>query len=226
MDKIRVLSIFGTRPEAIKMAPLLMEFQENREKVSSIVCVTAQHRQMLDQVLSLFNIVPDYDLNLMKDGQTLISVTKDVLSGLNEIMNKEKPDIVLVHGDTTTTLAAGMAAFYNKIPIGHVEAGLRTYNRYSPFPEEINRQLISRLAQLHFCPTSQNAQNLRNEGIGSGIYITGNTVIDALHRVVRDGYAFKSAGLLSVDFSNMRTLLLTAHRREISVCLFKIYLKL
>ena len=179
MTKLRVMSIFGTRPEAIKMAPLVLELAR-REELESLVCVTAQHREMLDGVLGVFGIRPDYDLNIMKSGQTLSDITARVLEGLAGVFERARPDLVLVHGDTTTTFAAALAAFYARIDCGHVEAGLRTYDRWSPYPEELNRQLVARLAALHFAPTASNAANLARENIKNGVYITGNTVIDAL----------------------------------------------
>ena len=209
MKKIRVFLVFGTRPEAIKMAPLIKEIR-NRDQFECIVCVTAQHRQMLDQVLSFFNIIPEYDLNIMKDRQTLESVTRSVIELLTPILQKEIPDIVLVHGDTTTSFAGALAAFYEKIPIGHVEAGLRTWDKYSPFPEEANRQMVDCLSNLFFAPTEKSADNLKKEGKIDGIYITGNTAIDALKETVLEGYEHP---ILS-DLKNKRILLLTAHRRE------------
>ena len=212
MKKIKVMTVFGTRPEAIKMAPLVKELEKN-EKVESIVCVTAQHRQMLDQVLAIFDIKPDYDLDIMKDRQTLISITTNVLQGLDEVLKKAKPDIVLVHGDTSTTFVGALAAFYNQIPVGHVEAGLRTYDKYSPFPEEMNRCLTGRIADLHFSPTISNRNNLVKEAIDDkDIYITGNTVIDALKTTVSKSYKLCSS-MNGVDFSK-RVILVTAHRRE------------
>lgn len=212
MKKIKVMTVFGTRPEAIKMAPLVKELEKN-EKIESIVCVTAQHRQMLDQVLAIFDIKPDYDLDIMKDRQTLISITTNVLQGLDEVLKQAKPDIVLVHGDTSTTFVGALAAFYNQIPVGHVEAGLRTYDKYSPFPEEMNRCLTGRIADLHFSPTISNRNNLIKEAIDDkDIYITGNTVIDALKTTVNKSYKLCSS-MSSVDFSK-RVILVTAHRRE------------
>ena len=212
MKKIKVMTVFGTRPEAIKMAPLVKELEKN-EKIESIVCVTAQHRQMLDQVLAIFNIKPDYDLDIMKDRQTLISITTNVLQGLDEVLKQAKPDIVLVHGDTSTTFVGALAAFYNQIPVGHVEAGLRTYDKYSPFPEEMNRCLTGRIADLHFSPTISNRNNLIKEAIDDkDIYITGNTVIDALKTTVSKKYKLCSS-MDKVDFSK-RVILVTAHRRE------------
>lgn len=212
MDKIKVLTVFGTRPEAIKMAPLVKELEKNPQ-IESIVCVTAQHRQMLDQVLEIFEIKPDYDLDIMKDRQTLIGITTKVLEGLDGVLKEAKPDIVLVHGDTSTTFVGALAAFYNQIPVGHVEAGLRTYDKYSPFPEEMNRCLTGRIADLHFSPTIANRNNLIRENISDdNIFITGNTVIDALKTTVSADYKL-CASLDKVDFSK-RVILVTAHRRE------------
>lgn len=208
---IKVMTIFGTRPEAIKMAPLVLQLKKCPEHFESIVTVTAQHRQMLDQVLNIFGIITDHDLNIMKDRQTLIDVTTRGLEGLDAVMKQVKPDIVLVHGDTTTTFIAGLAAFYNQIPMGHVEAGLRTWNKYSPFPEEMNRQLTSVLADLHFSPTKQSAQNLLVENKQEeSIFVTGNTAIDALKTTVKEEYHH---GVLDKVGSD-RLVLLTAHRRE------------
>jgi len=213
MRKIKVMSIFGTRPEAIKMAPLVNELK-NDEAIESIVCVTAQHRQMLDQVLKIFKIVPEYDLNVMKERQTLPQITSSVLNGLVSVMEDAKPDIVLVHGDTTTTFAGALAAFYSKVKVGHVEAGLRTGDKYSPYPEEMNRKLVGSISDLHFSPTSNNKNNLLKENIDEvGIYITGNTVIDALKTTVDSSYQFTTPELVNLDF-NKRIILVTAHRRE------------
>ena len=210
MNKLKVMTVFGTRPEAIKMAPLIKEL-EKRDNIDSIVCVTAQHREMLDQVLEIFNIKPDYDLNLMKSNQTLTSITANVLEGLNTVINEVKPDIVLVHGDTTTTLSASLAAFYNQCKVGHVEAGLRTYNKYSPYPEEINRQVTGIIADLHFAPTNKSKENLIKEGkCESDIYVTGNTAIDALKTTVKSNYTNEIIDKIGND----RIILLTAHRRE------------
>jgi UDP-N-acetylglucosamine 2-epimerase (non-hydrolysing) len=210
-ERIKVMTIFGTRPEAIKMAPLVLELEKYPESIESIVTVTAQHRQMLDQVLEIFNITPDYDLNIMKDRQTLVDITTRSLEGLNNVMQEVKPDIVLVHGDTTTTFVAGLAAFYNQIAIGHVEAGLRTWNKYSPYPEEMNRQLAGVLADLHFSPTGKSAQNLLAENKKEAdIYVTGNTAIDALKTTVKAGYTHEVLDRLGED----RLVLMTAHRRE------------
>lgn len=207
---IKVMSIFGTRPEAIKMAPLVKEL-ESRKEIESIVCVTAQHRQMLDQVLQTFNIKPDYDLNIMKQGQTLSEVTSRALLGLEEIFKEEKPDIVLVHGDTTTTFAGALAAFYNQIAIGHVEAGLRTYDKYSPFPEEMNRQMVDCMTDMYFAPTELSKENLLKQNIDeSKIYVTGNTAIDAMKTTVDKDYNNEVFDWIGND----RMILLTAHRRE------------
>lgn len=214
MKKLKVMTVFGTRPEAIKMAPLALELKKYDE-IESIVCVTAQHRQMLDQVLEIFGITPDYDLDIMKERQTLIGITSRVLEGLDEVIKKENPDIVLVHGDTSTSFVAALAAFYNQVKVGHVEAGLRTYDKYSPFPEEMNRQLTGRISDLNFSPTEQNRRNLLKENVSDDIiYITGNTVIDALKTTVRDDYKFKDECLNSLDFDNRRVIIVTAHRRE------------
>lgn len=213
MEKIKVMSVFGTRPEAIKMCPLVKEL-ESRAEIESIVCVTAQHREMLDQVLQAFHIRPQYDLNIMSKSQTLMHITVKALEGLAEVLEKEKPDIVLVHGDTSTTFVAALAAFYAKTKVGHVEAGLRTYDKFSPFPEEMNRTLTTDLADLHFAPTVSNVRNLHREGIEKSIYITGNTVIDALSTTVKKEYAFECSHLNTIDFSKERVVLLTAHRRE------------
>ncbi|XQM93097.1 non-hydrolyzing UDP-N-acetylglucosamine 2-epimerase [Bacillus shihchuchen] len=210
-ERLKVMTIFGTRPEAIKMAPLVLELQKHPEKIESIVTVTAQHRQMLDQVLSIFGITPDFDLNIMKDRQTLIDITTRGLEGLDKVMKEAKPDIVLVHGDTTTTFIASLAAFYNQIPVGHVEAGLRTWDKYSPYPEEMNRQLTGVMANLHFSPTAKSATNLQKENKDeSRIFITGNTAIDALKTTVKETYSHPVLEKLGND----RLVLMTAHRRE------------
>nr|WP_309141625.1 UDP-N-acetylglucosamine 2-epimerase (non-hydrolyzing) [Priestia megaterium] len=208
--KIKVMTIFGTRPEAIKMAPLVLELNK-REEFESIVVVTAQHREMLDQVLNTFNIIPDYDLNIMQSRQTLMDVTTRGLEGLDKVLKEVQPNIVLVHGDTTTTFIASLAAFYNQIKVGHVEAGLRTWNKYSPYPEEMNRQLTGALADLHFAPTSKSAANLLEENKSEEtIFVTGNTAIDALNTTVLEDYSHPMLEHLGND----RLLLLTAHRRE------------
>lgn len=210
MHKIRVMSIFGTRPEAIKMAPLVKEL-EKREEIESIVCVTAQHREMLDQVLETFKITPDFDLNMMKQGQTLIDITTGALTGVDAVIKEAKPDIVLVHGDTSTTFAGGLAAFYNQVAIGHVEAGLRTYNKYSPYPEEMNRQMVDCMTDMFFAPTELSRSNLLKENIDdSKIYVTGNTAIDAMDTTVDENYSHPELSWLEGD----KMILLTAHRRE------------
>ncbi|CAK8582464.1 non-hydrolyzing UDP-N-acetylglucosamine 2-epimerase [Priestia megaterium] len=209
--RIKVMTIFGTRPEAIKMAPLVLELNKRSEEFESIVTVTAQHREMLDQVLRVFDITPDHDLNIMKDRQTLMDVTTRGLQGLDQVMKEVQPDIVLVHGDTTTTFIAGLAAFYNQIKVGHVEAGLRTWNKYSPYPEEMNRQLTGVLADLHFAPTTKSAHNLLQENKKEEtLFITGNTAIDALKTTVLEEYSHPVLDRVGDD----RLILLTAHRRE------------
>ncbi len=214
MKKIKVMTVFGTRPEAIKMAPLVKEL-EKREEIESIVCVTAQHRQMLDQVLERFDITPQYDLDIMQDRQTLSSITSRALTGLESVMQEAAPDIVLVHGDTSTTFAGALAAFYCKIQVGHVEAGLRTYDKYSPYPEEMNRKLTTALTDLFFAPTQNNKDNLLKELVPEEkIFITGNTVIDAVHHTVRESFEFQTEAIRNIDFSGKRNVLLTAHRRE------------
>ncbi len=210
MKKIKVMSVFGTRPEAIKMAPLVKEL-EKRDEIESIVCVTAQHREMLDQVLETFQIKPDYDLDIMKQGQTLSDITTRALLGVDAVLKEAKPDIVLVHGDTTTTFASGLAAFYNQIAIGHVEAGLRTYNKYSPYPEEMNRQMVDCMTDMYFAPTDLSRENLLKENIDdSKIYVTGNTAIDAMSTTVNEDYTHEVLDWVGED----KMILLTAHRRE------------
>lgn len=211
--KIKVLSIFGTRPEAIKMCPLIKKMQEY-DSIESVVCVTGQHRQMLDQVLDIFGIIPDYDLNLMKERQTLTTITTSVLIELETLLQKVHPNLVLVHGDTTTSSAAALAAFYQQIPVGHVEAGLRTYDIYSPFPEEMNRKIISQIAALFFAPTEKNKNNLAAENITQNVFVTGNTVIDAFQYTVKEPYQYKNETLRSLSFGQSRFILMTAHRRE------------
>ena len=214
MDKIKVMSVFGTRPEAIKMAPLVKELEKTPE-IESIVCVTAQHREMLDQVLEIFDLHPQYDLNIMQSRQTLAGITTRALTGLEEVMGKEKPDIVLVHGDTSTTFAGALAAYYNQVKVGHVEAGLRTYDKYQPFPEEMYRRLTGALTDLHFAPTPLAKEHLLKENIGEdGIFITGNTVIDALAHTIEEDYTFTVKELNNIDFKNKRIIAMTAHRRE------------
>lgn len=211
---IKVMTVFGTRPEAIKMAPAVLELQKHADRIQTIVAVTAQHRQMLDQVLDLFQITPDYDLDIMSQGQTLYDITTKSLMGLKDVLAKEKPDLVLVHGDTTTTFAGALASYYQQVPVGHVEAGLRTGDIYSPFPEEMNRKLTGAIAAIHFAPTATAKANLLKENVNpSHIYVTGNTVIDALMTTVAGDYDFGD-DLKDVDFHNHRVILLTTHRRE------------
>ncbi len=211
---MKVITVFGTRPEAIKMAPVVKALKAS-EGIECVVCVTAQHREMLDQVLELFEIVPDYDLNIMKPNQTLSMITANVITGMEQVLLKEKPDLVLVHGDTSTTFATALACYYQQIPVGHVEAGLRTYDKYSPFPEEINRVLTGHIADLHFAPTESNRQNLLREGIeDKNIFITGNTVIDALLETAQKPYEFEDEVLKNIDFEHKRVITVTCHRRE------------
>ncbi|MCT4619010.1 MAG: UDP-N-acetylglucosamine 2-epimerase (non-hydrolyzing) [Marinisporobacter sp.] len=214
MNKLKIMSIFGTRPEAIKMAPVVKALEAD-ERTESVICVTAQHREMLDQVLDLFSIEPDYDLNIMKPGQTLSQITSRALTGLEKVIEEVKPDMVLVHGDTTTTFVGALAAFYSQVKVGHVEAGLRSHNMYSPYPEEMNRTLTGRMSHLHFSPTKGNRENLLREGIKEqDIIITGNTVIDALLQVVRDDYTYEDERLNQIDYENKKVILMTSHRRE------------
>lgn len=210
---IKVMSVFGTRPEAIKMAPLVKELGR-RGEIQSLCCVTAQHRQMLDTVLEAFSLTPDYDLNIMEARQSLYTITAKALTGMQGVLEEARPDLVLVHGDTSTTFAGALAAFYAQIPVGHVEAGLRTYDRYSPFPEEMNRTLTGDLADLHFCPTAANRDNLLREGIDRGVFRTGNTVIDALKTTVRPDFTFHTPLLNQLDYTGRRVILVTCHRRE------------
>ena len=209
----KVMTIFGTRPEAIKMAPLVKEL-ERRSGLESLCCVTAQHREMLDSVLDIFGITPQFDLNIMEPGQTLSTITSKCLLGMEEVLERSKPDLVLVHGDTSTTFAGALAAFYHQIPVGHVEAGLRTGDKYSPFPEEVNRTLVGHIAALHFCPTEANRENLRREGITGGVYLTGNTVIDALKTTVVKECHFTVDLLNQLDYERKKIILVTCHRRE------------
>jgi len=212
--KIKVMTVFGTRPEGIKMAPII-KTMENVPEIESIICVTAQHRQMLDQVLNLFKIDPDYDLNIFKPGQTLTDITIGALKGLESVIMEVNPDILLVQGDTTTVFAGALAAFYQKVKIGHVEAGLRSGNMYSPYPEEANRKLTGVLADFHFAPTETNKRNLLREGYPEDrIFITGNTVIDALKYAVKEDYRFENPLLNSIDYKKERIILMTSHRRE------------
>jgi len=210
----KIMPIFGTRPEAIKMAPVIAELCKTTG-FETVVVVTAQHREMLDQVLDLFKIIPAFDLNIMSNGQTISQITSKVLEGMDKVLDSIKPDMVLVHGDTTTTFAAALAAYYKKIPVAHVEAGLRTFNKYSPYPEEINRKLTTSLSDIHFAPTQSAKENLMREGISTDhIVVTGNTVIDALLGVVGLKYDFSGTELATVDFEHKRVILITSHRRE------------
>jgi UDP-N-acetylglucosamine 2-epimerase len=213
MEKLRIMSVFGTRPEAIKMAPLVRELG-SRPEIESLCCVTAQHRQMLDSVLEVFHLKPDWDLNIMTPRQTLSTITSKCLTGMDEAIDALKPDMILVHGDTSTTFAGALSAFYHQIPVGHVEAGLRTYDKYSPFPEEMNRKLVSAIADLYFCPTVNNKNNLLREGITKGLFVTGNTVIDALKTTVQKEYHFSTQELNELPYGSKKILLVTCHRRE------------
>jgi len=207
------MSVFGTRPEAIKMAPLVQELAR-REGVRSLCCVTAQHREMLDSVLDIFRLRPDFDLNIMEPRQTLSTITSKCLTGMDRVLEEAKPDIVLVHGDTSTTFAGALSAFYHRIPVGHVEAGLRTYDKYSPYPEEMNRRMVGAIAELHFCPTAANRENLERETISKGVFLTGNTVIDALQTTVVKDFTFADSTLNHLDYANRKVILVTCHRRE------------
>lgn len=209
----KIMSVFGTRPEAIKMCPLVMELQKT-PGIQSIVCLTGQHREMLRQVMQAFDIQADYNLDIMRREQTLTTITADILAGIEPILRQEQPDVVLVHGDTTTSFSVALSSFYQQIPVGHVEAGLRTFDMYSPFPEEINRTLIGHLAKYHFCPTQTNKQNLLSEGIQDHIYVTGNTVIDAFATTIRPDHQFVDEALKNIDFDQGRIITMTAHRRE------------
>ena len=213
MDKIRVMSVFGTRPEAIKMCPLVKELA-SREEIESLCCVTAQHRQMLDSVLEVFEVKPDWDLDIMTPRQTLSTITAKCITGMDEAIDTLKPDMILVHGDTSTTFAGALSAFYHQVKVGHVEAGLRTYDKYSPFPEEMNRKLVSSIADLYFCPTANNKANLEKEAIHDGLFITGNTVIDALKTTVREDYTFATEELNHLPYDTKKVILVTCHRRE------------
>ena len=215
MEKLKVMTVFGTRPEAIKMAPVILELEKFSAQIETTVAVTAQHREMLDQVLNLFKIRPNYDLNIMSAGQTLFDITSRALLGLNKILEEVKPDIVLVHGDTTTTFAGALAAYYHQISVGHVEAGLRTGNKFSPYPEEMNRKLTAALTDLNFAPTDTAKKNLLREGTDeSKIFVTGNTVIDALYKTVRRDFKFSDEFLNGIDYEGKRVILVTTHRRE------------
>ena len=211
---MKIMTVFGTRPEGVKMAPIIKEIQK-RKDIEQVVCITAQHRQMLDQVINLFEVKPDYDLDIFKAGQSLTDITTNSLKGLEDIIKEEKPDILLVQGDTTTVFAGALAAFYQKVRIGHVEAGLRSGNLYSPYPEEANRKLTGIVTDFHFAPTNANRENLLKEGYPEEkIFITGNTVIDALKYAVKENYIFEDERLNNIDFENKRVILLTSHRRE------------
>ena len=213
MNKIKVMSVFGTRPEAIKMAPLVRALQAS-ESIESIVCLTGQHREMLDSVMDIFHLKSDYDLNIMEKRQTLSTITTKTLLGMEQVLEEAKPDLVLVHGDTSTTFAGALAAFYHQVKVGHVEAGLRTWDKYSPFPEEMNRTLVGDIADLHFSPTRANAENLRREAVMGEIFITGNTAIDAMQYTVRRDYTFTTELLNHLDFVHRRVIAVTCHRRE------------
>ena len=213
MKPITVMTIFGTRPEAIKMCPLVQEL-DRRDGINSLCCVTAQHREMLDSVLDIFGRKPDFDLDIMQPRQTLSTITSKTILGMDEVLAEVKPDLILVHGDTSTTFAGALAAFYHQIPVGHVEAGLRTYDKWSPFPEEMNRKMVGCIADLHFCPTVANRDNLARENITSGVFLTGNTVIDALQTTVRKDFHFATDILNSLDYVNRKVILVTCHRRE------------
>lgn len=213
MEKLRIMSVFGTRPEAIKMAPLVKELA-SRDEIESLCCVTAQHREMLDSVMQVFDLKADCDLDIMTPRQTLSTITSKCLLGMDDAIEKMKPDMILVHGDTSTTFAGALSAFYHKVPVGHVEAGLRTYDKYSPFPEEMNRKLVTAIADLYFCPTQNNRANLLKEGVTDGLFITGNTVIDALKTTVCKDYYFTTELLNELDYENRKVVLVTCHRRE------------
>ena len=219
MKPVTVMTIFGTRPEAIKMAPLALELSR-RENIRARCCVTAQHREMLDSVLEIFRLKPDYDLNIMEPRhimeprQTLSTITSKCLLGMDGVLEEAKPDLVLVHGDTSTTFAGALSAFYHQVPVGHVEAGLRTYDKWSPFPEEMNRKMVGAIADLHFCPTVTNRDNLARENIKTGVFLTGNTVIDALQTTVKERFTFQEEILNRLDYQNRKVILVTCHRRE------------
>ncbi len=213
MKKLKVMSVFGTRPEAVKMAPLCKELAAQPE-IESICCVTAQHREMLDSVMEIFQLKADYDLNIMEQRQTLSTITTKALLGMERVLEQAKPDLILVHGDTSTTFAGALAAFYHQIPVGHVEAGLRTWDKYSPYPEEMNRTLVGDLADLHFSPTKANRDNLRRESVGGKVFITGNTVIDAMKYTVSEAFQFTTPLLNELDYGQKRIIAMTCHRRE------------
>ncbi len=212
-SKIKVLSVFGTRPEAIKMAPLVKHLA-SRPEFESLCCLTGQHREMLDSVMEIFQLKADYDLNIMQVRQTLSSITSRTILGMEEVIESAQPDLILVHGDTSTTFAGALAAFYHKVPVGHVEAGLRTWDKYSPFPEEMNRTLVGDIAALHFCPTINNLRNLEREAVAGSKFITGNTVIDAMQTTVRPDFVFSVPELNALDFQSRRVIAVTCHRRE------------
>jgi len=212
--KVKIISIFGTRPDAVKMAPLIKKLNSNKH-IDSIVCSTGQHKEMLDQVIKIFDIVPDYDLKIMKANQSLEYITSAIMNKLGKVIDKERPDLILVHGDTTTGLVSSLTSFYKQISVGHVEAGLRTFDMYSPFPEEMNRKLVGSLASLHFCPTISNKNNLLKEGVNEkNITVTGNTIIDALNTTITTNYTFEQNELNKIDYNNKRVITVTAHRRE------------
>lgn len=213
MKKIKVMTVFGTRPEAIKMCPLILELEKS-EKIESIVCSTGQHKEMLEQVTKIFSVAADYDLEIMRPRQNLTNIATAVLEKFAAVLEKAKPDIVLVHGDTSTSFIVALSAFYHQVPVGHVEAGLRTFDKYSPFPEEMNRVLTARIADLHFAPTIRNQENLLAEGVCEHVYITGNTVIDAFKTTIKENYEYSAQALKEMSFENKRTILMTAHRRE------------
>ena len=213
MEKIRILSVFGTRPEAVKMAPVIRELSR-RDGVECLCCVTGQHRELLREVLDAFSIRPDRDLDIMEEEQTLSDVTARTLKGMDAVMDDLRPDLVLVQGDTSATFVGALSAFYHRIPVGHVEAGLRTYDRYAPYPEEMNRRMVSALAELHFCPTEGNRENLAREGIRENVFVTGNTGLDALRTTVREDYVFSAEALRELPFGEKKVILVTCHRRE------------
>ena len=213
MNKIKVMSVFGTRPEAIKMAPLVKELAR-RDEIESLVCLTGQHREMLDSVMEIFDLKADFDLNIMEQRQTLSTITTKTLLGMEKVFAEKKPDLILVHGDTSTTFAGALAAFYHQVKVGHVEAGLRTWDKYSPFPEEMNRTLVGDIADLHFSPTKANAENLRREAVMGDVFITGNTAIDAMRYTVKPDFKFGLPELDTLDFAHKRVIVVTCHRRE------------
>ena len=213
MKTIKVMSVFGTRPEAIKMAPLVKELAAHPQ-IESLCCLTGQHREMLDSVMEIFRLKGDYDLNIMEKQQTLTTITTKTILGMDSVLEEARPDLILVHGDTSTTFAGALSAFYHQVPIGHVEAGLRTYDKYSPYPEEMNRVLVSDMADLHFSPTRANAENLRREAVMGKIFITGNTAIDAMRTTVQENFRFSTDLLNRLDFAGRRVIAVTCHRRE------------